>query len=48
MQAVLNGKQVGMQGTRPIYEVTFNGVKQKVAVTVGNNGFVVGANMVSK
>jgi RHS repeat-associated protein len=48
MQAVLNGKQVGMQGTRPIYEVTFNGAKQKVAVTVGNNGYVVGANMVSQ
>lgn len=47
MQAVLNGKEVGMQGTRPIYEVVFNGVEQKVAVSVGNNGYVVGANMVS-
>jgi hypothetical protein len=47
MQAVLSGKQVGMQGTRPIFEVTFNGTTQRVAVTVGNNGYVVGANMVS-
>jgi hypothetical protein len=46
MQAALNGKQVGMQGTGPIYEVTFNGVKQNVVVKVGKNGFVVDANMV--
>lgn len=48
MQAVLNGKQIGVQGSRPIFEVSFNGVSQRVAVTVGNNGYVVGANMVSK
>jgi len=47
MQAVLSGKQVRMQGTRPIFEVTFNGTAQRVAVAVGNNGYVVGANMVS-
>ena len=27
-----------------IYEFTYNGELHKVAVTVGNNGFVVGAN----
>ena len=33
------------QGTgRPIYEVIYNGVKQQVAITLGNNGFIVGAN----
>jgi len=48
MEAVINGKQVGMQGTRPIYQVTFNGVQQNVAVTVSNNGYVVGANIASK
>jgi len=48
MEAAVHGKQIGMQGTRPIYEVTFNGVKQNVAVTIGDNGFIVGANMVSK
>ena len=44
MDAATNGKQVGMQGTRPIYEVIYNGAKKNVAVTVGKNGFVVGAN----
>ena len=48
MQAILTGRKVGMQGSRPIYETTFNGTTHRVAVTVGNNGFVVGANMVSK
>jgi hypothetical protein len=42
--AATNGKKVGMQGTRPIYEVMYNGVKQRIAVTVGSNGFIVGAN----
>ena len=48
MQAILTRRKVGMQGSRPIYETTFNGTTHRVAVTVGNNGFVVGANMVSK
>jgi hypothetical protein len=46
-KALTEGKQVGMQGTkgtRPIYEVEFNGQKHKVAITVGSNGFIVGAN----
>ena len=47
-QAILTGRKVGMQGSRPIYETTFNGITHRVAVMVGNNGFVVGANMVSK
>lgn len=44
MAAVTRGKQVGMQGTRPIYEVEINGQIQRIAVTVGDNGFIVGAN----
>jgi RHS repeat-associated protein len=44
MQAATRGEKVGMQGTRPIYEVEFEGQTRRVAVTVGNNGFVVGAN----
>ena len=44
MAAVTQGKQVGMQGTRPIFEVTFGGRTHRIAVTVGNNGFIVGAN----
>ncbi|MBT2395778.1 polymorphic toxin-type HINT domain-containing protein [Streptomyces sp. ISL-100] len=47
MQAATKGKKVGTQGKgdgRPIYEVEFKGQKRRVAVTVGGNGFVVGAN----
>jgi hypothetical protein len=44
MAAVTRGKQVGMQGTRPIFEVEFGGKTQRIAVTVGDNGFIVGAN----
>jgi hypothetical protein len=42
--AVTEGKVIGMQNSRPIYEFIFNGETQRVAVTVGDNGFVVGAN----
>jgi len=47
MKAVSTGKIVGYQGLgtgRPIYELTINGQSQRIAVTVGDNGFVVGAN----
>jgi filamentous hemagglutinin len=44
IQAAARGKQVGMQRTRPVHEICFNGKMRKVAVTVGANGFVVGAN----
>ncbi|XXD92772.1 DUF637 domain-containing protein [Pseudomonas sp. Z4-7] len=47
MKAVSEGKLVGHQGSgtgRPIYELTINGQPQRIAVTVGDNGFVVGAN----
>jgi Domain of unknown function (DUF4157)/Pre-toxin TG len=46
MDTVIKGKQIGMQGTRPIYEVVFNGTKRQVAVTISDNGFVVGANII--
>ncbi|WP_247686283.1 WXG100 family type VII secretion target [Micromonospora sp. C31] len=46
--AVTEGKVVGMQRTRPIYEVMFEGMVHKVAVSVGNNGFIVGANPVGR
>jgi uncharacterized phage infection (PIP) family protein YhgE len=49
-QALSEGKIVGYQGRgigRPIYEFTYNGITQRVAITVGSNGFVVGANPVS-
>lgn len=47
MNALENGKIVEYQGRgtgRPIYEFTYNGEIHKVAITVGNNGFIVGAN----
>ena len=43
-------KIVGYQGKgngRPIYEFIYKGKKQRVAITTGNNGFVIGANPVS-
>lgn len=43
--AVTTGKIVGYQTlTRVIYEVTFNGKTQHIAVTVSVNGYIVGAN----
>ncbi len=47
MESLTNGKVVGHQGRgtgRPIYEVTFEGKTYHNAVTVGDNGFIVGAN----
>lgn len=47
MEAVTTGRIVGYQGSgtgRPIYEVMVNGQRQGIAVTVGSNGFIVGAN----
>ncbi len=45
MRAVTTGRIVGYQSpTRPLYEVTFNGKTQHIAVTVSSNGFIVGAN----
>jgi len=48
MKAVTDGKIVGYQGAgtgRPIYETVINGKKYNIAVTVGNNGYIVGANL---
>lgn len=47
MEAVSNGKIVGYQGKgkgRPIYETIINGEKKGIAITIGNNGYIVGAN----
>lgn len=44
--AVTEGKVVGMQRTRPVYEVVFEGRTYRIAVSVGDNGFIVGANPV--
>ncbi|HAT3234951.1 TPA: VENN motif pre-toxin domain-containing protein [Serratia marcescens] len=48
MKAVTDGKIVGYQGAgagRPIYETMIDGKKYNIAVTVGSNGYVVGANL---
>lgn len=47
MTAVTEGKIVGMQGNRPVYEVSYKGQEQLIAVTVSNNGYIVGANPAS-
>jgi filamentous hemagglutinin len=47
MQAVREGNIVGYQGSgtgRAIYQTTVNGQSQRIAVTIGDNGFIVGAN----
>ena len=47
MSALKENKIVGYQGSgtgRPIYEVVYKGTSQRVAITTGSNGFVVGAN----
>ena len=47
LEAVYQGNIIGYQGKRnprAIYEFTYNGVRQRVAVQVGSNGFIVGAN----
>lgn len=44
IRAVTAGTIVGMQGTRPIYEFTYNGAWQRVAITISRNGYIVGAN----
>lgn len=47
LSTVGRGTIIGYQGKgtgRPIYEVTYNGETYHVAVTVGSNGYIVGAN----
>jgi hypothetical protein len=44
ISAVTDGRRVGMQGTRPIFEVEFGGRTVRVAVSVSENGYIVGAN----
>ena len=47
MTAVSHGTIVGYQGRdtgRPIYEFIYEGVTRRVAITIGSNGYIVGAN----
>ncbi len=48
MEATTKGKVVGTQGTnnpRTIFELNYKGDVKRVAVSIGNNGYIVGANM---
>lgn len=48
LEAVYQGRIIGTQGKREprtIYEFTYNGIKQRLAVQVSSNGYIVGANM---
>ena len=52
-EAILHGKMIGYQKTnnktpREVYELEFNGKKIKIAITIGDNGFIVGANPIEK
>lgn len=50
MAAVTEGEIIGYQGKdkgRAIYEFFYNGQMHRVAISVGSNGFIVGANPVS-
>ena len=43
--AVSEGKIIGTQGrTRNVYEIVYKGKNQRVAIDVGSNGYIVGAN----
>jgi len=46
-RAATEGKPIGITGRdRVVYEVEYNGETKRIAVTVGSNGFIVGANPV--
>ena len=50
-EAITQGRIIGHQGNaippRPIYEFEYNGKTLKLAITIGDNGFIVGANFSS-
>jgi filamentous hemagglutinin len=51
MSAVTSGIIIGTQGTkrkRDVYEIEFNGVVQYISISVGENGYIVGANPTNK
>lgn len=51
MTAIIKSKIVGYQGKkeprRPIYKIKFNGKIHYVAISIGTNGYIVGANPTS-
>ncbi len=48
-EATVKGKKIGVQGEgRDVYEIIYKGQPKRIAVTIGDNGFIVGANPVSQ
>jgi hypothetical protein len=43
-KTIKEGRIVEIKNTRPVYEVMYNGRLIRVAITIGDNGFIVGAN----
>ena len=46
--ALQDGRVIGYQGkgvTRPVYAVMYGGRMVRIAITVGSNGYIVGANL---
>jgi hypothetical protein len=51
MSAVTRGIIIGTQGTkrkRDVYEIDFNGTVQYISISIGVNGYIVGANPTRK
>ena len=51
MSAVTSGIIIGTQGTkrkRDVYEIDFNDTVQYISISVGHNGYIVGANPTRK
>jgi uncharacterized Zn-binding protein involved in type VI secretion len=47
MDAIMEGNIVGYQGKgtgRPIFETVINGTPQRLAISIGSNGYIVGVN----
>ncbi|MEM7537876.1 MAG: hypothetical protein AAF639_37245 [Chloroflexota bacterium] len=44
IDALMQNKIIGYQIKRSVYQVFFHGQTYLVAITVANNGFIVGAN----
>lgn len=48
LEAVFQGNIIGTQGRRTpprtVFEFTYNGETHRIAIQIGNNGFIVGAN----
>ena len=48
VSAATKGKEVGYDGNRKVFEYTWKGNKVHIAITIGDNGYIVGANFVDK